>query len=178
MMWKALLSMLACCACGRITSEEDAGAPDASADVAIDVVQDVLVNVVCPDASAAGEPCTRNGLVCEYGTYFDLVCDDVVVCKSGIFVDVPPPPDCATKYEFDAGCPTDPLEGGTSCPMENAVCDYPALHCHCSSACVVPNPGWYCIASPPNCPALRPRLGTSCSGEGTQCARGSRRAES
>jgi hypothetical protein len=172
-MHRWIFSMLAFCACGRIAPEVMDGSADATGDVALDTLQDATTTiVVCPSSSPVGLPCAPPGLQCEYGPYFDPYCNDVVWCDNGTFVDAPPQTDCAAKYEFDAGCPAEPPDGGTSCPALNAACDYAGAHCICTSACVAIKQSWLCIASPPNCPLARPRFGTACDSDGQKCVYG------
>ena len=140
---------------------------------------DAPASSACPSAQpAAGSSCSVDQLACEYGTDPALECDTIMTCGSGAWV--------TTQTPFTGGtfCSTAPGPGscpqavadvaqGTTCGSAFFECYFPQAICECRC----PGPGngvtcvpasaamtWQCDSSSiAGCPAVRPRLGDTCS---------------
>jgi hypothetical protein len=124
-----------------------------------------------PDPNSA---CTREGLVCEYGT--NPRCLSFAECQGGHWMVampkcMPPDPSCPATREAAAG---------QGCATTNAYCIYSGLACDCTNCTLYPVQScsgpltWHCEApsADASCPAARPNRGTACSVEGKLCEYG------
>lgn len=126
----------------------------------------------CPiDGPANGAPCSKEGLVCEYGSGPDLFCDTLATCKSGAWSVEPPGPG---PGRCDGGanvaeCPATLADvvAGAACASP-AECLYPDGVCFCAIDHTGAPQVWTCFPQA-GCPYPRPRLGTSCATVGQQC---------
>jgi len=151
----------------------------------------------CPVASTEGA-CTKEGLLCEYGTDYDPHCNTVRVCSGGRWASpivfggtpkcpssqptIPPnPADCASTR---AGVPDGmSCSTKTTCAYDGSLCScgvfcpsYPLRMPDCNpdagvttNCCDTTKVAWHCFDGPAYCPSNRPRIGTPCK-EGDSCA--------
>ena len=172
-------SVLVLCVVGSSLGCSQAVQNDATTEAALDAVTDVPADAgpdVCPVAlPTAGTTCTREGLVCEYGTDPRRDCRPTATCTSGRYllgaVTCPPPP-------VDTCPATRDLAAGQSCAVMDAYCTYGDLYCHCTNCprnsplCNPSSPlRWDCDVpnANPQCPAAMPRQGTACAPDGLTC---------
>jgi hypothetical protein len=153
--------------------------PDGGLDAELDAGSDHW-SPVCPDeAPTAGAPCSLSpGAQCEYGdAWWNPGCDSVFACEQArwaaapvlAFTCGPPPgPNAST-------CPTSslPLGSRTACASLGQACVFSQTICSCDSYEVSqqdagPAQFWDCFPEP-GCPYPRPRLGSACAPEGTNC---------
>ena len=155
------------CGCGPYVCP-DAGAP--------------LPAIRCPDMPpAAGTPCARAGLACQYGDDPRQDCRLLATCAM-------PPGSLTARWDVlaprcvmppKAMCPATRQDAaGKACSPIGAYCAYEqGLFCLCTNCRTGPvdvcggDPVWRCdTPSPvPGCPAAMPNLGTSCAQEGLSC---------
>jgi hypothetical protein len=155
----------------------------------------------CPSSEPAQDSsCSKEGLLCEYGTDFDPRCNDVRVCSGGKWAtpffpggttkDCPSKP-LPTTMPNPADCAStrDKVPAGMMCSSKS-TCAYDGSTCFCGAWCssyplqmppcdggVTPNccdmtVKWHCFDGPAYCSNPRPRVGTACTTEGQQCATG------
>jgi hypothetical protein len=141
-----------------------------------------FVSPVCPPyPPTAGSACAPKGVSCEYGAFTDGLCNVVWSCGSN-----------AEWYELYTGSFCDARDGGNdpTCPSTYAqaadagacspsagTCEYPEGRCACVSWCGGPPPidggappRWVCDKPyGAGCPAVRPRIGSGCSGGPMYC---------
>ncbi|MBW2732767.1 MAG: tail fiber domain-containing protein [Deltaproteobacteria bacterium] len=135
-----------------------------------------LLPHVCPSMlPMEGALCTREGLICEYGEDPRAQCRTRALCQDGswsIALTGCPPP-------ITAECPaTREQAAGELCDVMDAFCDYEGLICHCTNCFEGPvggcggDPTWHCDAPhpDPDCPAVRPLLGSLCAPNDLMCA--------
>ena len=155
----------------------------------------------CPATDPGQDaPCSKEGLLCEYGTDFNPLCNAIRVCSSGGKWASP------ITYGGAGTCPSTPpsvppnpagcAETAATVPVETAcssalTCEYDGAHCFCGPFCpkfpteqqkcdadagIVDNCcdesklAWHCFTGPAYCPNPRPRVGTACTSEGEKCA--------
>src|SRR5947207_2557369 len=143
--------------------------------------------------------CSKNGLLCEYGSDFDPRCNTIVTCSGGKWTTPFYPGGGMTKQ-----CPSNPLPTTTPNPSDCAAtragvpvgtmcstkstCAYDGSTCFCGAWCssysiqmplcdggAMPNccdmtVKWHCFDGPAYCPNPRPRIGSACTMEGQECA--------
>jgi hypothetical protein len=126
----------------------------------------------CPtDPPTAGASCTDNGLECEYGTNPNVECNKTFTCAGSLWTSPSSTPPCPPADD----CPPAYITSGKNeqCSMsdEDLTCSYAQGTCICSEGSLpeVGGPYWNCIPATSSCPSPRPRLGSACSDEGTQC---------
>jgi hypothetical protein len=174
---------------GDATSKADSVAPsrDAGADV------EVQINPPAEERCPATTPdpqgkvaCGTEGLQCEYGTDPAIECDTIVTCTGGAWVTTQTPftgPFCSASN--GGSCPeaVEEVAQGTACGSTFFECDIPGAHCGCPPArceCRCPGAGdgttcttmmtWQCDSvTTQGCPAIRPRLGASCTTPNQSC---------
>lgn len=152
----------------------------------------------CPPASIEGA-CTKEGLLCEYGTDYNPLCNTIRVCSAGRWASPitfggpskcpsggPPtyPPNPSTCAPSQKSIPPGACsEKGTTCNYDGAVCScgvfcpsFPIRMRDCdadagitTSCCDTTKVEWHCFGGPPYCAATRPRIGTPCK-MGDECA--------
>jgi hypothetical protein len=132
----------------------------------------------CPASPPAANASCGAEMACEYGSDPDVTCDTVATCASGAWSvrDAPGTP-CADA--LGAGCPASyaALTQQSTCTAVGigTQCDYPEARCSCATQCGLvgrPEAFWCCPDAPSaaaGCPSTRPRLGSTCSSDGTVC---------
>jgi hypothetical protein len=134
----------------------------------------------CPSSAPKnGDPCPQiEGvqIVCEYGGDMFGGCTTLAVCapsRGGSWSwAVQAPQDCAAP---PSSCPASyaAVSLGQTCPIGDAVCDYPEGRCGCSPCGTPPNPTgaiWNCSPwAPAPCRPPRPLAGSPCATEGERC---------
>jgi hypothetical protein len=125
-----------------------------------------------------GDPCSQEGLACEYGSSPALACDTTSTCTNGSWYFPPPPPGpIACDPSQPIVCPGTfaSVPRGMDCSPNDAYCDYPQGRCSCTNDLGLPqpNPTWACQDPGANCPVPRPHLGTACTQDMLQCDYGS-----
>lgn len=135
----------------------------------------------CPSSlPSSGSACVTLGITCEYGGDVRWTCNTVATCSGGAW---------SLSETKDPSCPT---VNASACPpsesdiQPSAACSNRGLSCNYStmattSFCNCMDPGgpiqidgggaqWLCTNQfVGGCPAVRPRLGTSCSQPELQC---------
>jgi hypothetical protein len=135
---------------------------------------------VCPATlPAAGTPCSKDDLQCEYGdAWWSVGCDTVMQCQSGVWSTFMPSfePCQAQPGPNSAACPPDyaAVPQGSACSTDGLSCIYDQGEC----ACQVPLEGpveidggtgyWGCVPEQ-GCPFPRARLGTACTSSQADC---------
>jgi hypothetical protein len=152
----------------------------------------------CPPASTEG-PCSKEGLLCEYGSDYNPQCNTVRVCSGGRWSSPitfggtpkcpsggpptypPNPDDCAGTR---AGVPDGmSCSSKSTCNYDGAVCscgvfcsNYPIRMPDCdpdagitTSCCDTTKVAWHCFDGPKYCATNRPKIGTPCKA-GDACA--------
>jgi hypothetical protein len=151
----------------------------------------------CPPASTEGS-CTKEGLLCEYGTDYNPMCNTIRVCSGGRWASPvtfggapkcpsggPPtiPPNPAGCAPMRSSVPTGACTDKITCNYDGAVCfcgvfcqSYPIRMRDCdadagitTSCCDTTKVEWHCFDGPKYCSATRPRIGTPCT-TGDSCA--------
>jgi hypothetical protein len=152
----------------------------------------------CPAASTEG-PCSKEGLLCEYGTDYNAACNTIRICSGGRWASpitfggagkcpgsvptVPPnPASCAaTRPAVPAG---DSCSNKITCAYDGSICscgvfcpNYPIRMPDCNpdagvttSCCDTTKVAWHCFDGPKYCATSRPRIGTACVTDGESCA--------
>jgi hypothetical protein len=156
------------------------------------VTQWAALNPACPDDPivAGGTPCTTKGMECEYGTNDATYCDTVLHCDGKQWLrSVPEANQFACTWEQqlpDEACPStySRVPVGATCADPGSprfYCHYAEGNCACADEVVgvYPPPTddrtrmrWICPLLADGCPQTRPRLGATCSSEGTSCSYG------
>jgi hypothetical protein len=148
----------------------DAGSGDA---------ETFLVPLACPttpptcpsSAPRAGKPCAPSGFLCEYGDDPQAACNTLVQCGDAGWVLLSPPAGTVCPTTLPAECPLSysaALDSGIACPATVFVCRYPQGTCACEGTAELPT--LECgLPSSSNCPATRPRYGSSCSTDSGSC---------
>jgi hypothetical protein len=127
-----------------------------------------------------GDPCTPDGLACEFGESPFVLCDTVARCEDGGWTVSAPDlsdPACAPAA---SSCPPslDAAPGSTPCAPTDIHCDYADRRCECAQNARMPGwpAHWTCQPPQPSdsmgrqlCPVTRPRLGTLCAALSTVC---------
>jgi hypothetical protein len=179
-------------ACGgkasAVTATDAAPQPDASTVRAPD----------CPEADPQnGTPCSKDGLLCEYGDDFNPRCNVTRVCStdrwaqpiqsggakcpSGPHTIPPNPSDCAADAK---STPAGACSSKSTCTYDGAICtcgvfcpSYPVRQRDCdadagvtTSCCDTTKVEWHCFEGPKYCTSPRPRIGAPCTSEGETCA--------
>jgi MYXO-CTERM domain-containing protein len=163
-------------------------APDAVLDATLDGTPEAgpdsgACRMACPATEPAeGDPCTDQG-PCEYGDDPSIDCNRVYWCdRSGHFQRGAPYSDASCPSMLAPGCPPDRASvtpGETCAGPETFRCPYADGECDCDPNSRDDGASWACfprqtlIASPQDCPARRPRLGTACPKEQLVCSYGS-----
>ena len=151
----------------------------------------------CPAVSTEGS-CTKEGLLCEYGTDYNPLCNTVRVCSGGRWASpitfggapkcpsAPPtiPPNPAGCAATRAGVPTETsCSSKMTCAYEGSLCScgvycpsYPIAMRPCDAdagittgCCDTTKVAWHCFDGPKYCASTRPRIGTACTA-GDTCA--------
>ncbi len=142
----------------------------------------------CPASPpSSGSACANAGLECEYGTDVNLQCNTVARCsESRVWqVDVPQTSGCPTPPP-GLSCPASyaDVKSNDPCSSQGTSCAYPQGTCTCEIYCGPQYPAgrvcdagtpttWQCTGTgDPQCPVIRPHLGTACTQEGQMCAYG------
>jgi hypothetical protein len=126
----------------------------------------------CPSlAPSEGVPCAPSGFLCEYGDDPQSACNTLVQCGDAGWVLQKPPTGSVCPTTLPAECPLSysaALDSGIACPTTVFVCRYPQGTCACEGTPELPTLE---CGSPPssNCPATRPRYGSSCSTDSGSC---------
>ena len=130
---------------------------------------------ICPaQLPEPNGPCTRPGLVCEYGD--NPRCLSFAECLQGKWLVAMPK--CAPP---DPSCPaTREAAAGQGCQTQYTYCVYSGLTCDCTNCTKYPIRNcsgpmtWHCESpnTDASCPAARPLLGAPCSKEGQLCEYG------
>lgn len=129
----------------------------------------------CPDtAPAAGSACSRENLLCEYGTDPNPSCNAVFQCQSGTWQSQTGPGTVCQTWPESPSCPGSlgDIQQGASCsPQMN--CYYPAGLCTCSPplggpAQIDAGSSWNCLPET-GCPYPRPRQGSACNTPNETC---------
>jgi hypothetical protein len=184
-------------ACSGKTSDTPGGGVDgATADAPSPNAAD------CPTAAPTQDSaCSHDGLLCEYGNDFDPLCNTIVVCSgtrwaSPVFfggAQTCPSKPLPSQSQNPADCAPSraAVPEGNAC-TSSSTCAYDGATCTCGSFCpsfpIEPPPcddagkpqgccdkskiQWHCFDGPAYCPTPRPRIGSSCSQEGAECATG------
>jgi len=187
----AALALLVTLGCGGKTAADANGAPP-PADTGPPLAPG------CPAASTEG-PCSKEGVLCEYGGDYNAACNTIRVCSGGRWAS-------PITFGGTAKCPgvmptvrpnptsCAPTRGtvnvGTSC-SEKLTCAYDGSTCSCgvfcpnypirmpdcdpdagvtTSCCDTTKVAWHCFDGPKYCAASRPRIGTACAVDGESCA--------
>ena len=135
---------------------------------------DAALTPPCP-ATPAGA-CGLEGAECEYGSDPLAACNQLFTCSGGLLhpeSGAPagcPTPDAGVSSECPAYPPTPPAsDAGASCQV-HLVCDYPEGRCECEFDFSSQQIQFSCAVPSAGCPAVRPRLGTSCAEESKSCS--------
>lgn len=178
------IARLVCAALLLAACSDTVSPADAGGDRPPDVAPDAPASP-CPAAQpAAGSPCARDGLECEYGADPRRECRTVATC-SGSAWQLQTPSDgmarpwCASVPP--AMCPASiEAASGQACAAQGAVCAFGGLVCMCTNCSSFPvgrcggDPVWQCDRQPPTagCPTTPPRFGAVCPQEGLDCLYG------
>ena len=126
---------------------------------------------LCPtEAPAKGAACSREGLMCEYGTLsFNVACDNVVQCENGTwsafdagFVCTPDGPNAASCLTFAELSKSPTCDNNA--PASSQLCTFPEGVCQCDWGGSPNGFIWSCDTPEPTCPLPRPRVGSACTG--------------
>jgi hypothetical protein len=135
----------------------------------------------CPArAPWAGDPCGREGLICEYDRAgWEPGCSELYACGKGAWREYADPDEDSCQIEKatpgrECAARYDAVPRGQSCSSA-ATCDYPEGRCACTVACAPakahPSSGvWACDDPAPDCPRPRPNIGSVCTPEGQRCS--------
>jgi len=165
-------------ACGTTTTP-DAGSPDSAvrdASASDGSTTDSGGPGPCPAAlPMADSACTREALVCQYGSDPREQCRPNATCTMGAWAVRTPTCEPLTP---PAMCPaTREAASGQMCATLDAACAYGGLLCRCTNCMSFPVGRcegpllWQCNAPNPDmaCPAVQPNLGATCAPEGQRC---------
>jgi len=134
----------------------------------------------CPSSQPlAGSACGTESIECEYGSDPRWTCNIVTTCQNGAW---------SSSQAKDGTCPTTSSEGcpasmndidvGSKCSPLGLLCNYTSStstsFCTCNQLggpiFVDGGANWSCnVPSMTGCPAVRPRIGTSCAQAGMEC---------
>jgi hypothetical protein len=136
----------------------------------------------CPTSlPQQGADCAIEGLQCEYGSDVRSTCNTVVTCASGGWT-MPQPndPSCPTVANAPQ-CPQSAAAATGSCSNMGLACNYSTSSqtqfCTCEFMGGPPiedggtTPSWECsFGTSTGCPAVRPKIGSSCSLPDVNCS--------
>jgi hypothetical protein len=145
---------------------------------------DGAAGVSCPAAPPANQsPCEpqQEMIPCEYGSaWWDPACDAIWICPNGHWT-----PDTTISGADASFCSPKPGPNPAACPssMSSVPLGQPCtdpVECHYGEGpacyCGVPplsaadaGATWNCYGFDPACPSTRPRLGTSCGPQASNC---------
>jgi hypothetical protein len=134
----------------------------------------------CPAITpAVGAGCVAERQTCEYGSSFDIWCDTVLVCGSGMWGTLVRGSyeTCAPTLAADCPATFADIDQTASCTV-SGECSYPDGACECvlpgtedyspdSGAPPGVSASWACVD--PACPMPRPRIGDACTTRGQSC---------
>ncbi len=150
--------------CSSVVSIDDGGdvAPTDSPTV------DSSQSGPCPVSEpTTGTACSREALVCSYGSDPMLICRDTATCTAGRWSVL------AVDCTGQGTCAPTPPSG--VCTATSVVCAYPdGTRCNCTQCAAGPctmTPAWNCLPPPTDlrCPRITPQLGAACSPDGVDC---------
>jgi hypothetical protein len=130
----------------------------------------------CPATPPSSGGACSVSLECEYGVDPDVDCDTVATCMSGQWqIRAAPGTPCSTALGPDCPASYSALDQSMTCSPVGTACAYPEARCGCATHCDMfgrQTPFWCCDDAPPTtpaCPSPRPRIGSSCTTNGTTC---------
>lgn len=186
----SLLIAVASACSGRTAGEAGGGGTDGGADSS-------PLPPDCPaTVPAEGTSCSKDQILCEYGSDYDPRCNTQRVCSTGTWASpvgfggrptcpsTPPtvgpnPAACApTRASVPVGAA---CSGGDSCAYDGSTCfcgrfcpNYPIRQPDCDGGttvgCCDAKVQWNCFDGPAFCPQPRPRVGSACAKDGESCA--------
>src|SRR4051812_238017 len=153
----------------------------------------------CPETDPQdGTPCSKDGLLCEYGDDFNPLCNVTRVCSTDRWAEpihnggsgkcpstphtIPPnPADCAADAK---STPSGACSSKSTCTYDGAICtcgvfcsNYPIRRPDCdadagvtTNCCDTTKVEWHCFEGPKYCTTPRPRIGAPCANDGESCA--------
>lgn len=124
----------------------------------------------CPDTlPSAGTACSREGLLCTYGSDARPKCRTHAQCTNGSFniVKEPAAGSCSTPPACEL-----PLPIGKTCLTLGDECTGSDGYCACTCVPGCTTWTWKCPAPTAGCPPALPNAGTPCGAEGISCTYG------
>lgn len=138
-----------------------------------------LVSACGTSVPTTGAVCSKEGLVCEFGSDPSSRCNTFAGCVNGAWqIQRKGGSDCPTPTGSKS-CPATyaGVKEGAVCPQDGLECGYPGVgYCVCTTPFEGPpnddapeGPYWYCDSPAYGCPTPRPRVGAPCKQESQYC---------
>jgi hypothetical protein len=134
----------------------------------------------CPASAQEGDHCSVEGIECEYGSDIRSSCNKVLTCSNGTFtMSKGFDPTCPTSANSPS-CPASPSSATGTCSDLGLACNYSTStqtqFCTCNYMGGPPMidggmiANWQCsFGTATGCPAVRPKIGSSCSQPDLDC---------